>query len=143
MAQKILGECGANPSSDPLPVSSTNQELDDIQLNSETSSYRENFSNGKESNMAPTIDHNSYSLPVTLIEDEPVTSIKQDPDTHPNSETEPFPVSVIKEEFECSVCNLKFPCLKELESHWTVHFGHYIHYSDSVPKVSWGSEPDQ
>ena len=51
-------------------------------------------------------------------------------DTPPVSGPEPFPVSVIKEEFECSACNMKFPCLKELESHSTYHFGQYINYSD-------------
>ena len=51
-------------------------------------------------------------------------------DTPPVSGPEPFPVSVIKEEFECSACNLKFACLKELEAHSTFHFRRYINYSD-------------
>ena len=51
-------------------------------------------------------------------------------DTPPVSGPEPFPVSVIKEEFECSACNLNFPCLKELEAHSTFHFRRYINYSD-------------
>ena len=99
------------------------------------------FSDAIKCNTAPTIEK-SYSLRVTSslaqkiwgeggINPSSVSTIKQESVIHPNSEPEPFPLSVIKEEFECAVCLVKFPCSKELESHWTVHFGHYIHYSDS------------
>ena len=105
-------------------------------------SKSENFSDDNKSNTAPTIEK-SYSLRVTSslaqkiwgeggTNPSSVSTIKQESGINPDSKPEPFPLSVIKEEYECAVCFMKFPCSKELESHWSVHFGHYIHYSDSI-----------
>ena len=95
------------------------------------------FSNEEKCSVAPTIK-NSYSLRVTSSlaqkiwgeggnNPSSVSSIKQESNTQP----EPFPLTVIKEQFECSLCFVKFPCPKELESHWTICRRHYIHYSGS------------
>ena len=70
----------------------------------------------------------------------PVSLIKQELNVQPKSEPEFLPVPAIKG-FECSVCLVEFTCLPELESHWTVHFRHYIHYSDGIDTQKSVEEP--